>query len=580
MEIIRLDNVGRRFKNLVNTDEIHGSRNIFGHLRTDDNFWALRNINLSVNKGEIVGVIGRNGSGKTTLLNIVAGVLPVSEGKILLKGKISALLTVGATFQCELTGKENTYFNASLLGFTKSEIEKQFADILEFSELGSFINAPLGSYSAGMRMRLGFSIAIHKNFDILVTDEIIMVGDIAFQKKCFEKMLEFKKQGKSMIIATQEMTTIEKFCDKVYLLEDGQSVFNGTPAEAIARYQKLLNKKRVLFESSRSDIVKETKRWIALSSEWDKREGTGEVAINEVLILNKWRQRIDKVKCGDRIIIRVNFKANEEVGYFHFGVAIFREDGVYCYGPNTKFDGLSLGRMSKGDGYFELEYNGLLLMAGIYFLSIAIWEENESFAYDYHKGKYEIEIVGDSLFGQLLNLPSKWDSVGIFNNFMVINKASFPNLGYLENTWGKQLDDGLTAIKSIKCFDNYGSEESVFLTGREMKIKIDFEIDKLAGSYLKNLIIWIGIYRSDGIYCQGRIKKIFYLGARSEILIYPKLNLLPGGYMISAGIWNLKTKKFLTYSHGIHPFNMISRKKDHGTVYLEHRWNWKIPGGR
>ncbi|RQW79229.1 MAG: ABC transporter ATP-binding protein, partial [Geobacter sp.] len=189
MEIIKLNNTGRKFHKFINIDPLSRSESALN----DDNyqngsFWALRNIYMSINQGEIIGVIGRNGSGKSTLLNIVSGALSASEGEVTVNGKVSALLTIGAGFQDEFTGRENIYLNASLLGMKKHEIEKKFIDIVDFSELGDFINAPLGSYSAGMKMRLGFSIAVNKDFDVLLTDEIITVGDVHFQKKCFEKM--------------------------------------------------------------------------------------------------------------------------------------------------------------------------------------------------------------------------------------------------------------------------------------------------------------------------------------------------------------------------------------------------------
>lgn len=572
MEIAKLNNVGRKFPKFINNNERAGSLGRIGGFRhpTGD-FWALRNIYMSIHKGEIVGVIGRNGAGKTTLLNIITGSLPVSEGQIQLRGKVSALLTLGAGFQDEFSGKENIRLYASLLGWGKQKIEKRFMDVLEFSELGDFINAPLGSYSAGMKMRLGFSVAIHDDFDILLTDEILAVGDIYFQKKCFEKMMEFKKQGKAMFIVTQDMGMIERFCDRTYLLEDGKVIFDGVTREAIERYEMLLNKKKILSESARLDMVKDTKRWATDITEWGKREGTREVEIKDVVILNKWKVKVNKVKTHDKLKIRARFEAREEIDNFHFGVAIFREDGVYCYGPNTKFDGLPMEKMHKGEGYFELECKALSLMPGIYYASVAVWDENETFAYAYHRCNYKIEIIGEPLFGQLLSMVSFWGESLAGRHGSI---GSLPNLDHLVDKWGTELKNDAAILCSIKCLDNYGGEDSVFITGRDMKIKIEFEAGKSPG---KGLILWVGIYRSDGIYCHGNMKNISSPGINSEVLVYPKLKLLPGGYRVSAGIWEPEAGKFLAYSHGVHAFNMISDKRDHGTIYLEHCWNLKIP---
>jgi ABC-type multidrug transport system ATPase subunit len=502
--------------------------------------------------------------------------LPVSEGEIIVKGKVSALLTLGAGFQDEFTGRENVYLNASLLGMKRHEIEKAFSDIVEFSELGDFINAPLGSYSSGMKMRLGFSVAIHKEFEVLVTDEIITVGDISFQKKCFEKMAEFRRQGKAMLIATQDMGLIERFCDRAFLLEDGCIISNGIPAEVVEQYDKILNKKKVLSEGSRSRMVTETKRWATDMHEWGRREGTKEATIREIAVFNKSGQRTNKLRSREKIKIRVNFTAHEEIDDFHFGIAIFREDGVYCYGPNTQFDGLATPRMGKGNGYFELEYNKLPLMPGIYYVSAAIWDKNEIFAYDYHKCNCSIEIMGNPAFGQLLNLPYRWSNLRIP---MFSSRKHLPNLDHLVDKWKSYVNSDLACFESLTFLNNYGSRDTVFVTGKEFKVKIDFRIDRSLETSLRNLFLWIGIYRSDGIYCHGSIRRIVSCGLNSEILVYPKLRLLPGGYRVSAGIWDTNTKRFLAYSHGINSFNMIYDKRDHGTVYLDHCWNWHIPKG-
>jgi ABC-type polysaccharide/polyol phosphate transport system ATPase subunit len=564
MELLKLNNAGRKFQRFIKSDD-------FSEDRVKGDFWALRNIYMGVNEAEVVGIIGRNGSGKSTLLNIIAGVIPVSEGEVIINGRVSALLSLGVGFQDEFTGKENIYLNASLLGLTRKEIEDRFADILEFSELGDFIDAPLGSYSAGMKMRLGFSTAIHKDFDILVTDEIISVGDVYFQKKCFEKMMDFKRQGKAIVVVAQDMGFIDRFCDRVYLLEDGKVLFSGKPKDAIGMYQVLLNKKKVLSEGSRSYMVTETKRMATDMPEWGKREGTKEATIKNIRVFNKWGIKTDKVKCGQSLAVRVDFAIHEEIDNFHFGVALFREDGVYCYGPNTQFDGLAIGSVGLGEGYFEIQYKELLLMPGTYYFSVAIWDEHEVFAFDYHKCRYKIEVIGEPSFGQLASLSSRWLASALP---AYSNGIDAPQLDYLADKWGTELKNNGASIESIKCLDNYGNEDSVFVTGKEIKIKADFKIDKTPA---KNLILWLGVYRSDRIYCHGSTRPI--AANDSEILIYPRMRLLPGGYNISAGIWDSSARRFIAYTHGIYPFNMISDKYDHGTVYMEHRWKWKIPKG-
>ena len=573
MQIITLDNVGRKFHKFTNLDDLGGKCLHPGDAPLNGAFWALRNIYMKVEEGEIVGIIGRNGSGKTTLLNIISGTLPVSEGEITIKGKTSALLTLGAGFQEEFTGRENIYLGGSLLGMRREEIDRRFSEILEFSELGDFINAPMGSYSSGMKLRLGFSVAVHNDFDILLTDEILGVGDIYFQKKCLERMMDFKRQGKSLLIATQDMSMIERFCDRVFMLEDGKIFFSGKSDEAIEQYQKLLNKKKILSETRRSDMVTETKRWATDMQEWGKREGTREVTLDGLKILDWWGRNVNEIRPGEKITARVDFTAHEELDGFHFGVAVFREDGVYCYGPNTQLDGLATGRMNKGKGYFELKYDSFLLEPGIYYLSAAVWDKKETMAHDYHKCKYRLEVVGDCACGQLLCLPAGWE--GEYLN----RSPAKPPLDYLTDKWASELNTETARITDIKCLNNYGSEEETFITGRDLKIRAGFMVNRTALPLSGSLILWLGIYRSDNIYCHGISKMIVADAQGQETLAYPKLKLLPGGYRVSAGIFDQRENKFIAYSHGIKAFNMISEKRDHGTVYLDHRWNWRLPKG-
>lgn len=576
MEIIRLNNVGRKFQKFIVSAEEQKNKGIFrGRVSKNGDFWALRNISLAIGKGEIIGIIGRNGAGKSTLLNIIAGRLLVSEGKVITEAKVSALLTLGAGFQDEFSGKENIYLHASLLGMKKNEIEGVFADIIEFSELGDFINAPLGSYSSGMKMRLGFSVAIHKDFDILVTDEIITVGDVSFQKKCYEKMMDFKRQGKSMVLATQDMFMVERFCDRAFLLENGQLFYAGRPKEVIEQYQMLLSKKKILSDRGLSNMPCETRRWATDMPEWGDREGSKEVTIDSFSLFDSLGELTERLNSQEAITIRVNFTAHKEINDFHFGIAIFREDGVYCYGPNTKFDCLTIESMHKGKGYFELKYNKLLLMPGIYYLSAAIWDKNETFAYDYHKCKYKIEVSGEPAFGQLLNLDSVWND----SNLPMTPKLKYlPNLEHLADKWESTLKNESIKFESLAVLNNYGLKENVFATGRDLKIKLELKIDNSLKKSLESLILWIAIYRSDGVYCHGATKRVASFGVNVEIITYPKLPLLPGEFRVSAGIWDTDINRFLAYSHGIHTFKINSQIKDHGTVYLEHRWNWCLPG--
>ncbi|OGK30944.1 hypothetical protein A3F29_02745 [Candidatus Roizmanbacteria bacterium RIFCSPHIGHO2_12_FULL_33_9] len=200
---------------------------------------ALKDINLDIQKGDTVGVLGKNGAGKSTLLKVIAGVTQPTHGKVIVEGKIAPLIELGAGFHPQLTGRENIYLNGSIFGLSKTQINEIFDEIVSFSELKRFIDTPVKHYSSGMYMRLGFSVAVHTPFDILLTDEILAVGDADFQEKCINKMNLFKKQGKIIIFVSHALETVQKFCTKGLLLDKGSQIYYGGVDEAIEQYKSL-----------------------------------------------------------------------------------------------------------------------------------------------------------------------------------------------------------------------------------------------------------------------------------------------------------------------------------------------------
>ena len=199
-------------------------------------FYALRDVTFSVRCGETLGIIGRNGSGKSTILKLIAGVMAPSEGEVRVAGRVSPLIELGAGFHPDLTGRENIDLNASILGMSGKEIRERFDEIVHFAELWDFVDTPVKRYSSGMYMRLGFSVAIHSNPQILLVDEVLSVGDSAFQEKCLGKMHDFQKQGTTIVLVSHSMDLVRKFCGRVLLMEGGHLVSDGSPEEIIGRY--------------------------------------------------------------------------------------------------------------------------------------------------------------------------------------------------------------------------------------------------------------------------------------------------------------------------------------------------------
>jgi ABC-type polysaccharide/polyol phosphate transport system ATPase subunit len=209
---------------------------------TTETLWALRGVSFTVTAGETLGLIGRNGSGKSTLLRILAGIYRPTEGKVRFPNgaRVGAMIELGVGFNHELTGRENIFLGASVYGLARREIEAIYADVVEFSELGSFMDVPIKNYSSGMQARLGFALTVNLTPDVLVIDEVFAVGDEAFQKKCMERMKAFRARGKIIVFVSHDAETVKRFCDRVGLLDHGALIFTGKPDEAFEKYHALL----------------------------------------------------------------------------------------------------------------------------------------------------------------------------------------------------------------------------------------------------------------------------------------------------------------------------------------------------
>jgi len=234
--VIKFQNVTKKFSMLKHKTFKEFLPALFSGKKTKDEFIALDDISFEVQKGETLGIIGPNGSGKSTILKLIAGVMSPASGKITVNGRISPLIELGAGFHPELTGKENVYLNATILGLKRKEIDKNYKSIVDFADLWEFIDQPIKHYSSGMYMRLAFAVAIHVNPEILIVDEILAVGDTAFQEKCFKKMEEFKKNDVTILFVSHSMETVKSFCTKVMYINDHKIQAIGNPKEVCEQY--------------------------------------------------------------------------------------------------------------------------------------------------------------------------------------------------------------------------------------------------------------------------------------------------------------------------------------------------------
>jgi lipopolysaccharide transport system ATP-binding protein len=532
-----------------------------------EDFWALKGVSLDVPAGEILGVIGRNGAGKTTLLNIISGVLSPTRGRAAVNGRAIGLFNLGTGFQDELTGRENIFLNGALSGATKDELKSKISRIIEFSELGDFIDMPLGTYSQGMRLRLGFSIIVNLDFDILIIDEVLAVGDGLFQNKCFERLMDFKRAGKTLIITTQSMELIERLCGRVGLLDHGELLFLGNAVEGINKYRGLLNTEKFFVGPGKNEpeMVANTKKWVDDPSDFGRKLGTKEIRIDSVKFTDKFGFKCRSLKSGGALSVKVDFTVRNNVPEAHFGVAVFRSDGVYCYGPNTKFDGLRISGLKPGKGRFILKFPRFMLAPGEYLVSVAIWDKNETLAFDHHQGCYKLSVRGPgNPEKELLRIPFKAHP----------RESAKVEIGPGALT-GDQLNDNEAAtgktIWSARLLNSLNEEKDVF-TATEA-VKLDIRVSRAAG-WDKKYLLWAAIHRDDGVYCQGFT---FSLGQNERFeIIFPALSLLPGGYRVSLGVWDILAHKFIAYGKDVYPFRTVFKRQDHGTVYLNHDWAWRF----
>jgi ABC-2 type transport system ATP-binding protein len=283
--------------------------------------WAVRHVDLTVDEGECVGVIGRNGSGKSTLLQMVAGTTRPSEGIVCVNGRVAPLISVGVGFHPELTGMENVYLNGMILGMSRKDLDRRVDEIVAFSEVEEFINTPVKFYSSGMTVRLGFSVAIHVEPEVLLVDEVLAVGDFPFQLKCFERMDEIRKAGTTILVVTHNLNAVRRLCDRAVLLHDGAHRYTGDTEEAISLFHEVAGEAREIEDDGA----------LGASDGWER--GTAE--IESVTVIGADGAPTANVRSNEQMVVRVQVRFDRDCDRLQFGLALFTERGVPVYSDNS-----------------------------------------------------------------------------------------------------------------------------------------------------------------------------------------------------------------------------------------------------
>ena len=388
------------------------SRSLVRDLKPDETFSAVQDVSFTVPKGRTLGVIGRNGSGKSTMLKLVAGITKPTSGTVTVRGRISALIELGAGFHPEISGRENVFINGIMLGLTKKEITRRFDEIVEFAELEAFIDAPVKTYSSGMYMRLGFAVAIHVDPDVLLVDEVLAVGDEGFTHKCLDKFAEFKRRGRTILLVTHSLGLVEKFCDEAIWLDHGQLKGAGDPRRIVGAYvtdvevaeetqlaaadAKALESAVVVSPDEPATAVLpdhpiETAEAPAdMFRATEGRWGSREVEITDVMLAGADGERGHVFQSGSPLAIRIRMRAPLAIDDFVFGIGIFNAEGVCCYGTNTSLEELK-GERLFGDGEAVFTIESLDLVEGTYKLDVAV-HKADGYPYDYHRLLYTFRV--------------------------------------------------------------------------------------------------------------------------------------------------------------------------------------------
>jgi ABC-2 type transport system ATP-binding protein len=385
----------------------------FGRVPYED-FTALNDIDIQIEAGTTVGILGHNGSGKSTLLKCVAGILQPNEGEIAVRGRLAALLELGAGFHPELTGRENVFMNASILGLSKRETAKVFDEVVAFSELEKFIDMQVRHYSSGMYIRLGFAVAVNVEPDILLVDEVLSVGDEAFQRKCLERVARFQREGRTILFVTHAADLVRRVCDRALVLDHGVLVADSAPGEAVRMFRETLQ------HSGLADPTVEAVEAAEAAAEAEAAEPTGEVpAIGAQMLASATnRVRITNVAIehpgalvgrhwllpDEAMSIRVSYHADEPTDDLLFGIIIHDEEGNTIFGANTKIVDVTVP-VADGDGEATFDFERVPLLDGTYLVTLAIQSTDEGTVHDWHDQRYQFEVMNPGRVAGMVSLP-------------------------------------------------------------------------------------------------------------------------------------------------------------------------------
>ena len=389
---VSVEGVSKRFRLYQERNQTLKAAFTSGRRARYEELWALRDVDLSITTGSTFGLLGENGSGKSTLLKCMARILRPDEGQIRVRGKMAALLELGAGFHPELSGRENVYLNGSILGLSSRDLDRKFDEIVGFAGLERFIDSPVKNYSSGMYVRLGFSVAINVEPDVLLIDEVLAVGDESFQRRCNEKIAELKNSGRTIIIVSHALGAMRDLCDEIAWLDHGRVQNIGPAGTVVDEY----------LGSAHEDRIEEP----GAGTRW----GSGEARITTVEMLDARGVRRTSFRSGEDVTVRLHYDAPEPIADPVLGVAIFALSGAHVTGPNTRDAGFDIPVL-QGRGFVDLAFPRVPLLQGTYDLSASLYDSAILSPYDFRHLAVRFDVEPGNpreMHGGVVSLNGRW----------------------------------------------------------------------------------------------------------------------------------------------------------------------------
>jgi lipopolysaccharide transport system ATP-binding protein len=367
-------------------------------------FWALRHVSFDVARGEMLGVIGRNGSGKSTLLRLLGGVMHADEGRVTARSPVNGLLELNTGMHPDLTGRENIMINGVLAGLLKTEVAERAEAIIDFAEIRQHIDEPVRTYSSGMRLRLGFSVAVHTDPTILLIDEVLAVGDLGFQKKCLDRIREFQSRGCAIVLISHDMGQIKAMCDRALWLDRGTARALGEPHAVVNAFESMMQDET----ARRTALIAPEQRVIpGATGPHSSRQGSLEAEITAVSFRDAQGNATTSLNPGEPLVMQATLRARQPIARWQLSVTIANAGAATVLDVNTEKDGIILPDLT-GELTLSLQFDRLDLAPGGYTVSVGVWDGAWSHAFDYHQDAYVLEVAGAGQPGGLLLPPRSW----------------------------------------------------------------------------------------------------------------------------------------------------------------------------